>query len=115
MAGKHSVKKVLLSVVPLAAILLLTETTVRALYYQKHAPYSCGLAQVLSRVRSLKVPPEATTRHVYEKPFFRPDPVTGYSNVPGVHEISLVGKSGTLKFRAVINEDGYRTTSAHPE
>jgi len=108
-------KKVVLAAVPVTVILLFAELGVRSLYYQQHAPYSSGLAHLLHRLRSLKVPPEATTKHVYQKPFFRPDPVTGYSHVPGVHEISLVGKSGTLNFRAVIDADGYRTTSPRPE
>jgi hypothetical protein len=115
MAVRLSAKEALFSLVPSVAILLCAEITVRAIYYQKHAPYAFGLAQVVHRIRSLKAPPEDTTRHVYQRPFFRPDPVTGYSNVPGEHEVSLVGKSGTLKFRAVINADGYRTTSPHPE
>jgi len=115
MAGTFSAKKVVWSLVPLGVILLSIELGVRALYYQKHAPYSSGLAHTLHRLRSLKASPEETTRHVYERPFFRPDPVTGYSHVPGVHDISLVGKSGTLKFRAVIDADGYRTTSLRPE
>jgi len=112
---RNLLRRVFYSIVPLVALLVFAELGTRAYYYQLHSGYALGLQQLFHRVTLLKPPPEAITRHVYDRVFFRPDSVTGYTNVPGIHNISLVGKSGTWKCRAVINHDGYRTNSAHPE
>ena len=110
-------KTILITALVTSAVLLGgTELAVRVYYYQKHAPEAFGVVQVgralIVRLAELRYSQLSTVSA--DKPLFRPDPVTGYSCIPGVHNISFVRKDGKLTYQVVIGEDGYRTTSPDP-
>ena len=97
-------------------LLFLAELSLRALYYQRNSGHRCAIAQYTLKLRDLLDPTQKS--YVYFRPLYRSDPLLGYGCHPGRHDLgiqvrTLCGlRSRTWRFTAILDEQGYRTTSS---
>ena len=108
-------RKVLYSAAMVVLALLFLEGAARVLYYQlratgHHSAIIHALTVVTRPFRPFSV------RIKFDTPLHRFDPVLGYRNIPGDHDIRFelrdrTASVRTYDFKAFIGEDGYRTTS----
>jgi hypothetical protein len=107
------IKTVLFSLLPSILLLSCVELLVRVVYYQKHAPYTLGLVQVL-RSAQQHLNSYNAVEVVADARRFEADPILGYKTIPGAYTVTFRTKGKTLLTREIIGADGYRTTALNP-